>query len=205
MFFFAFVAINAKMRFQTFRKKAGKSVLITKKTSEPSCFNIGGPKRKIGGPIPCSPNSPRVFIFFTFAYHGTEEPWFWDTVGSLSFNNYVIFASPPLFSQFLIMFDTLAYIRKFNMCMFWCKFNFFPIFFRVFLHNLGDYLGIRHVPCGISIPKRGKSIPSTPHTLGIQFRQPLAASRAAAPCPPPNFSGKENTKKVKQCANFTPL
>ena len=26
VFFFAFVAINAKMRFQTFRKKAGKSV-----------------------------------------------------------------------------------------------------------------------------------------------------------------------------------
>ena len=23
-------------------------------------------------------------IFFTFGYHGTEEPWFWDTVGSLT-------------------------------------------------------------------------------------------------------------------------
>ena len=75
---------------------------------------------------------PMYLFFFTFAYHGTEEPWFWDTVGSLSFNNYVIFASPPLFSQFLIMFDTLAYIQTFNMCMFWCKFNFFPSFFVCF-------------------------------------------------------------------------
>ena len=147
---------------------------------------------------------PVYLFFFTFAYHGTEEPWFWDTVGSLSFNNYVIFASPPLFSQFLIMFDTLAYIQTFNMCMFWCKFNFSPIFFRVFLHNLGDYLGIRHVPCAISIPKRGKNIPSTPHTLGIQFRQPLAASRAAAPCPPPQlFWERKHEKSETMCQFYT--
>jgi len=127
-----------------------------------------------------------------------------ETVGSLSFNNYVIFASPPLFSQFLVMFDTLAYIQTFNMCMFWWKFNLFPIFFRVFLHNLGDYLGIRHVPCAISIPKRGKNIPSTPHTLGIQFRQPLAASRAAAPCPPPQlFWESKHEKSETMCQFYT--
>ena len=74
----------------------------------------------------------------------------------------------------------------------------------MFLHNLGDYLDIRHVPCAISIPKRGKNIPSTPHTLGIQFRQPLAASRAAAPCPPPQlFWERKHEKSETMCQFYT--